>query len=701
MGEGPDGSPSTLGRLLPGYEDRPGQLAMAEAIEAALSFDRPLFVEAGTGTGKTLAYLIPAVLSGKRVVVSTATRALQEQIVDKDLPLVARLLAEHGVVFRAAMMKGLTNYLCKRRLDEARTSGEPVTPDLLRIERWARETESGDRGEIEDLHDDADAWRKVQSSTETRIGAPCTHYESCFVTRMRRQAEEAQIVVVNHHLFCADLALRHGRGDGMRASALPPYDAVIFDEAHQLEDVATMFFGVSASSARIEALTRDARRSFLAARIPDPVMGAGGGRALLDLVDEAAREFFAALARVAPTARGERRALTHADLGGETARAHARLASSLDALCGFAESHLADEAVALVGRRTRELTRDLDRIALDASNEAPVPSSRGRRTSVPPPSGRDVDASFFDDVAHAEEDPPAPPPELPARVAWLEVRERSVVLGASLVDVGPTLREALFERVPGVVCTSATLATAGAQHLPSLHFAKARLGAPPDAEELVVPSPFDFASRAALYVPRDLPEPQDADFARAVAERAAELVAITGGGAFLLCTSTRAMRAAHAELARRLKVPLLLQGDAPKPRLLERFRAAGDAVLVATMGFWEGVDVPGRALRLVILDKIPFAVPTDPVVAARGAAIERGGGNPFSQYSVPSAALTLKQGFGRLIRTQKDAGIVALLDRRAKTRGYGRALLAGLPPARQMTSLDEVRGFWAAIDGAS
>jgi ATP-dependent DNA helicase DinG len=270
-----------------------------------------------------------------------------------------------------------------------------------------------------------------------------------------------------------------------------------------------------------------------------------------------------------------------------------------------------------------------------------------------------------------------------------------VSLGASPVDVGPMLRERLFDRVPTVICTSATLATAG-----SFHFARARLGAPPDADELVVPSPFDFGSRAALYVADDLPDPADRAFDVAAVDRIVQLVGMTGGGAFVLCASTRAMKSLHAKLSGRIASPLLVQGERPKHTLLSRFRASGRAVLVATMSFWEGVDVPGWALRLVVLDKVPFAPPNDPVVAARCARIDREGGSSFAQYSVPSAAMTLKQGFGRLIRTQRDAGIVAILDARVARRGYGRILLAALPPARRVRDLDELRSFWATLTPA-
>lgn len=667
--EAPPHDASPLQRSLGGYEVREGQLAMAEAVEAAFEHERSLFVEAGTGTGKTLAYLIPAILSGKKVIVSTATRALQDQIFEKDVPLVAEVLGGYGVRFRASLMKGLSNYLCKRRFAELRRDDGArfgVDRDLARIERWALETESGDRVELPMLPDDSRGWRDVQSSTETRIGKTCPHHEACFVTRMKRDAEESELVIVNHHLFFADLALRRG-SDRRRqdmASVLPPYDAVIFDEAHQLEEIATLFFGVRASSARVESLLRDAERAFVATGL-----SAGDGlgasrprgpdaRPLLDRARDAGQRFFSSLA---PPGRGPeaKRTLAAADLEGENGARYERLVASVHELAAYAEREAPDEAVALIARRAADLEDDLRAIV------------EGARA---PSEAEDADA----------------PPEA---VAWVESREKSVSLGASPVHVGHVLGEALFGRVATVVCTSATLATNE-----SFHFAKARLGAPADVEELIVGSPFAFEARAGFYVARDLPEPTSAEFEARAAERALELIEVTGGGAFVLSTSNRAMRALHAALARRTKLPLFLQGEAPKNVLLARFRAARDAVLVATMSFWEGVDVPGQALRLVILDKIPFAVPTDPLVAARSAEVERQGGNAFAQYSVPSAAILLKQGFGRLVRTRQDSGLVALLDRRAVTRGYGRMLLASLPPAKRLGSMDEVRAFWEELE---
>ncbi|MBX3223564.1 MAG: ATP-dependent DNA helicase [Labilithrix sp.] len=663
---------------------------MARAVRRSLERDGHLFVEAGTGTGKTFAYLVPAVLSGRKVVISTATHALQEQIFEKDLPFVREVLAEHGVEVRAALMKGLPNYLCKRRFAERMRSGEPVGRELAMIERWALETRTGDRAELETLGEDAAGWRDVQSGADTRIGAGCKYFDECFVTRMRREAESAQIVVVNHHLFFADLALKTGRTGGY-GGAIPPYDAVVFDEAHQIESVATDFFGVRVSASRVERLIRDARRAVLGARILD-----SSSMRILDDVDAAGHALFKSWQPAGASARDEaRRMLSPEEWTPARRDATGRFDVSLQALVAMALAFDEDDAMAMIARRAGELRADLARVRASAEE------TRVERHWEPddePPSASRQDpqrALLMQKAATGFE----------SGITWIDSRERgarggrAVALGASPVDLSPLLRERLFDRVASVVCTSATLATATYAG-PSFHFAKSRLGALPETDELVVPSPFDFESRAALYVAEDLPEPSAQGFDDACAARARELASITGGGAFVLCTSNRAMRAIHASLARDggSPGPLLVQGEAPKHVLLDRFRTAGDAVLVATMSFWEGVDVPGRALRLVVIDKIPFAVPTEPIVAARSAKIEAEGGNAFTQYSVPAAAITLKQGFGRLIRTKKDAGIVALLDRRAAKRGYGAALLGSLPRARRVRSVDAVRDFWQSID---
>lgn len=671
---GPSGP---FARGLDGYEDREGQVAMASAVERALAEDRILLCEAGTGTGKTLAYLVPAILSGRKVVVSTATKALEDQIYTKDLPLVAEHLRLDP---RAALVKGLGNYLCLRRFGELRTSpgaGAGIAGrSLPLIEAWAQETEMGDVAELAHLAEGDPLWREVASSSETRLGASCEHFERCFVTRMKRDSEAARLLVVNHHLFFADLALKiaGARRGFAGAGALPPYDAVIFDEAHQLEDIATGFFGVRVSRARVDSMLRDADRAFIASGLADRILGRGEGTAITAVVRESADALFDRLASLGGAAgggdRGEARSPLARDAwSGELLDAYHRLDDHLEALAAYASANAISEAVQLVGNRAAQLRDDAARIVDPATNQ----------------------------------------------VTWVEVRGRAVSFGASPVDLGDMLREHVFERIGAVVLTSATLTTSGSAGA-RFRFLRSRMGLDEDVsvpvDELEVPSPFDYPTAALLYTPRDLPEATDAAFVERAADRAAELIGITGGGAFLLCTSIRAMNALAAALRVRFarasavaradgsapgrQAPLLVQGDAPKGALLRRFRAERHAVLVATMSFWEGVDVPGEALRLVIIEKLPFAVPTDPVVAARCTAIEQGGGNPFIAYSVPQAAITLKQGFGRLIRARTDRGIVAILDRRIRTRGYGRVLLDSLPDARRTDRIEDVRAFWAA-----
>jgi ATP-dependent DNA helicase DinG len=652
-----------LARAFPGYEERAGQLDMADAVERALAEDRTLLCEAGTGTGKTLAYLVPAILSGRKVVVSTATKALQEQILAKDLPLIAEHL---GLDPQAALGKGLGNYLCLRRYNELRASGGALADPGVRrslplLEDWAAVTETGDVAELVTLGEGDPIWREASSSSETRIGAGCTYYDACFVTRMKRGLEEARVIVVNHALFFADLSVKLAAAERgfAGAGALPPYDAVIFDEAHELESAATDFFGVRVSRARVEALVRDADRAFVASGLAPALRAKGEGTALTSLVREAADALFAELARLGSEGPEGRVTLSPETWVGPLLDAYHQLDSALEALGGHAHAHAKDEAVRLVAGRCTELRAAAARIVDPKKNQ----------------------------------------------VTWVERSSRSISVGASPVDIGDMLRARVFEPIGAVVLTSATLTTSGPSSAGGpFRYRRSRMGLDQHVtvpiDELAVPSPFDYPTAALLYTPRDLPEVSDAAFIPRAAERVAELCAVTGGGAFVLCTSNRAMRAFAAALRGRTPRPPLLQGDAPKQMLLSRFRAEGDAVLVATMSFWEGVDVPGDALRLVVIDKLPFAVPTDPVVAARCRALEEEGKNPFLAYSVPEAAITLKQGFGRLIRTRTDRGIVAILDRRVRTRGYGSALLSVLPPAGRTEKMADVEAFWARVRGS-
>ncbi len=656
------------------YESRPGQVAMAAAVERALSEQRLLICEAGTGTGKTLAYLLPALLSGRRVVVSTATRALQEQIAKHDLPLIERTL---GRTFETAVMKGVSNYVCRRRFQEFRASpralgGRAAARQLPVVERWLEDTESGDIADLSELAEGDAIWGEVTASTETRVGGRCQHYRECFVTQMRERAESAQLIIANHHLFCADLALR-GAHPG---KILPDYDAVIFDEAHQLESVATRFFGVNVSRGRIERLIDDA------GRVIPPLLAGEGAARIFERVKRDSEAFWETIIRIAPATK-ESRFILDEDAWDRDAW-HA-IDDALDVLAGWAET-----------------MRD-------------TPTARGRTDQL------DV---LVRRVAQLREGLAIILEGGRGRISWVEIADRNPRIGSSPVEVGEILYERLFEYAPAVVLTSATLATTGVSSKPPkpkselaedssgapaklkgpFAFVRNRLGltAPElPVDELLLDSPFDFPRRALLYTARDLPAPRTPGFDDAAASRVAELIELTGGGAFVLTTSLKSMRALHRRLAKRLpNARLLLQTSAPKNALLDEFRAHGDAVLVATQSFWEGVDVPGDALRLVVLEKIPFQVPTDPLVRARDDACRQRGGNPFMELHVPSAAINLKQGFGRLIRSSMDRGIVALLDDRIVTRGYGKRLLSALPEASRVESLDAVRAFWESDSSA-
>ena len=663
---------------------------MAAAVERTLAEGRILFCEAGTGTGKTLAYLVPALLSGKKVIVSTATRALQEQIYQRDLPLIEQAL---GVSFPVALMKGLSNYVCRRRLAEFRGSAESQRPMYARgldaLASFVEETESGDLAELAGMAEDDPIRAEVSSSSDTRLGATCQYFDECFVTRMRRDAERARLVVVNHHLFFADLALR-GPHPGR---VLPDYDAVIFDEAHQLEDIATEFFGMRVSRRRLERLVADSERALRAAGASDPLFGGGSALATVSAVEVSADAFFHALGEA--TGRDERVTLERDVFSGEVASAWHALDSALEGLAAAAEM---------------------------ARGRLALPSLRGPRPSSTLPDALELSSRRSQDARAAL----AQVVEGSAgRVTWLERGGANVTLASSPVDLSLLFRERIFETVPAVVLTSATLSTAGRSSPPpsavsgqddddperpselprpapsAFGYFRARYGVADErvaVSELVVPSPFDFERNALLYTPRDLPAPNAPGFAERAAERVAELIQITGGGAFVLTTSHRTLQALSRLLPSKLNGKrLLVQGTRPKATLTQAFRADGDAVLLATQSFWEGVDVPGRALRLVVLEKIPFAVPTDPVMMARGRELEAAGESPFMKLSVPAAAITLKQGFGRLIRSQRDVGIVALLDERVHRRGYGKLILGALPPAQRTDVLDGVKAFWQTV----
>jgi ATP-dependent DNA helicase DinG len=642
-----------LARAIPHYEDRAEQRAMAAAVARALADRRALLVEAGTGTGKTLAYLVPALESGHRVVVSTGTRALQDQIWRHDVPLLRTIVARE---FDATVLKGVANYVCRRRLAEVASHDEST--EVGALVEWARYTTTGDRAEVDWLGEAAPVWNDVTVTPDTRIGPRCPHFEECFATRARRAADRADLVLVNHHLYFADLVLRTtGRG----ARILPEHDAVIFDEAHQLEDVATEHFGARISTHRLGLLVRDARIALASAPLFSGLRTVDG---LVDDVDRAGVALFA-LARD-----GLLRAGAEATEGGRVPLPAGLFAAGPAEAAWFRlDTALEDLARAL------ESEIDPDAPADDGDTRAQVVALVARRAR-----------GLRDDLASIAEQ------REPSRVYWGEARPGATVLTASPIHVGDLVRRFVLDGAPTPVLTSATLTAAD-----DFAFTRDRLGlAAERVDELLVPSPFDYATQALLYLPRDLPEPRDDDFGELAAARIGELLAITAGRAFCLFTSHRALRDAARRLAA-VPYPLLVQGDQPRAALLERFRATPGAVLLGTGSFWEGVDVPGDALSLVVIDKLPFAPHTDPLIAARMRAVADAGGDPFDAVQLPQAAIALKQGFGRLIRRRDDRGIVAVLDPRIVTRRYGRTFVASLPAGLPRTSvIEQVRRWWTA-----
>jgi ATP-dependent DNA helicase DinG len=623
---GPQG---LLARALPGYEERPSQQRLSESVGRVLREGGLLLAEAGTGTGKTLAYLLPAVELGRRVVVSTGTKNLQEQLLAKDIPLLARAL---GRDLNVAVMKGRGNYLCLLRFRSFAQAGSfrqlDEIPLFRSVESWAEQTASGDRAEIPELPDAVDFWREISAASENCIGQSCPDFDPCWVTRMRQRALEADIVVVNHHLLCADLAVK----DSSYGEVIPDYDTVILDEAHLLEDVATQYFGVQLSGHRVDDLCRDVERELKAAGLD-----AREVLAELEAVRHRSERFFTLLLH------GRGRRLTP---GWMTSRVDEECSALLLRLEGLRTAVLAlaerPEALTGLAGRTQTLREEL---------------------------------AF---LAAAEQD---------SHVYFVETRGRSVLLKATPIDVSATLQELLFDRLRAAVLTSATLAVDG-----GFEYLKTRLGLAP-SEELLLASPFDFKQQAMLYVPRRMPEPQSPAFVERAAEEVIRLLELSRGRAFVLFTSYANMNAVGERIAGRVEFPLLIQGEAPKAVLLDAFRQTPGAVLLATASFWQGVDVVGEQLSCVIVDKLPFASPSDPVVAARIDRIRNRGGNPFADYQVPVAVLMLKQGLGRLIRSAADRGILAVLDSRLIERAYGRRFLDSLPPAALVHNIEALEGF--------
>ncbi len=629
-----------LKRALPDFTLRRSQLAMARRVAEALEQRASLVVEAGTGTGKTFAYLVPALLSGARVLISTGTRTLQDQLFAKDLPLVAAAL---GRPARVALLKGRANYLCQYRLNR---SGVQLTLDgvarpdrwLARIERWARITRTGDLAEVAGLKDSHPLWPQITSTRENCLGSRCSEISRCHVAAARRSALEADIVIVNHHLLLADLALKEdGFGDILGSA-----DAVILDEAHQLADLAAQFFGANVGSRRIESLLLAVKSELSlesAAASASASAALNGVAAAVSATEEALH----GLSRCLPAREGR---TAWEDCGAALTQTLAELSHCVDALGAELEHHQSVAALGSLGVRTAELAAALTRIAS-------VDELDGART--------------------------------------VERSARGFVLHLLPFDVSARFRSLIEARPCAWIFTSATLSI-GEDFRPFT----TRLGLD-SAATLKIESPFDYERQSLLYLPGGMPEPSDRSHVSAVLAAAVPLIEASRGGAFILFTSHRALAQGAALLRERwAEAPpyrLYVQGEAPRERLLQDFRADGDGVLLGTTSFWEGVDVKGSALRLVVIEKLPFASPDDPVVKARIEHIQATGGNAFREYQLPEAALALKQGVGRLIRSEEDYGVVVICDRRLTERAYGRVFMAALPSMTGTRDPDEVMRF--------
>lgn len=663
------GQDGLLAKTLPGYEPRPGQEQMAVAVHQTLegdcrskgsdaaeyedlssgssSYGRMLAVEAETGIGKTLAYLIPAALSRQKIIISTGTLNLQEQILTKEIPFIQQHISP-GI--SALCVKGRQNYLCLYRwhhfLSDQRQRLFYDEGTLGKINAWLRHTESGDRAELPWLPDDAPLWREISSTASQCLGNHCPDEPGCFLNLLRKRAGAARLLIVNHHLFFSDLALRHGKF----GEVLPRYESVIFDEAHHIENIATIYFGISFSHYQVLDLSNDIERlaktelDSKERKRTSQILGA-----LIEQMDHFANLF--------PKEKGK---FPLVDLIGNKPWWE----NEIQALAGRLkrlEEHLRHLAVNeeiwnAMERRCLELAANLDRVTRDTSS-----GIRGQ------------DYSY---------------------VRWFERREKTVTLSASPIEIVSVLRESLYDKIKSCIFTSATLGVGG-----KFGYFLETLGLPPETPTISLPSPFDYAGRTLLYIPNHeidgFPPPGQENYLEKTQQRIYEILLASRGRALVLFTSINAMKSVHRFLVDRIPFPVMIQGEAPKNILLETFQKEADSILLAVASFWEGVNVPGESLSCVIIDKLPFEVPSDPVIMARINKIRQEGGNPFFDFQVPRAILSLRQGIGRLMRKSTDKGLLAIMDVRLFAKGYGRLFLKSLPPSPITRSLSDVQAFFS------
>lgn len=639
---GPDG---LLAKELEHFEYRASQQKMAEAVWDCFSMQVPLLVEAGTGTGKTWAYLIPAIASGKKIIISTGTKTLQDQILDHDIPLLRKLIHPQ---LKAVCLKGRKNYLCRRRFRDF--SYQPTLWNreearlFRRFQDWAAKTPSGDRAEIGWLPDRFQTWNEVSSNSDQCLGAQCEDFSRCFLTRVRQDAGHAHLVVVNHHLFFADLALRKkGLGE-----ILPEYDAVVFDEAHQLEDTIGLYFGAQLSNIKLHELMNDllkeCRKDQGKPKSASDLKKIQQMQAIGQQMEALARALYHQLA--GPGTSSGRFTLDIEKAGPDFVRTFKDLIHALEQLGALiSPSAEGNPALESCHRRSLEMAQAAALI-LDQSDNS--------------------------------------------LVYWYELSPQAVFLHATPIDVAAVCREKLFKRTSSIALTSATLSVAG-----SFDFVRHSLGLPAESRALILPSPFAYEKQALMYVPvTGFAAPHEPDFCRHMSKQAIEILNKTRGRALFLFTSYRNMNEVHQQLKDHVPYPILVQGQKPKRALLSEFREKIDSVLLATSSFWQGIDVPGEALSCLLIDKLPFEVPDDPLIAARMEHLEKKGKNAFFNYQIPRAIIQLKQGVGRLIRSSQDRGIIVIFDVRLFTKGYGKLFLKSLPPCRVVHQLDRLDEFF-------